>query len=189
MDIALIPGGMRRCHYWARAPQLMERWFSLPANSHPESGPPDTITIRMDWALTFARCRQVFDQIVSNRAWRDEESQTRIGRWLASQNRLTSQPTTFGIRNFRTATPTVLENDFICTRPVGSLMDPLDDMYGALGCFDLRVVVRGTARPVPTSAGPRTMTRSTLRSPYTRSPSKRWASTCGTRTILMATRC
>ena len=36
-----------------------------------------------------------------------------------------------------------VESDYVNTRPVGSLFDPLDDMYAALGKFNLRMAVSG----------------------------------------------
>jgi len=44
-----------------------------------------------------------------------------------------------------------LDADFAAERWIGQLTDPLDDLYGALGNFALRVVVQGSVQP---GAGP-----------------------------------
>lgn len=41
-----------------------------------------------------------------------------------------------------------LEAGYLTYAAVGALLDPLDDMYGALGKFTYRVAVQGTALPV-----------------------------------------
>ena len=169
MDIRQIPRVMRERMHWDKAPQLMDRWFGLPANSVPESGDTDRTIITMEWALGFPRARRVFDSIVCGQLWFDRISQSRIGNWLASQSLLTTQRHTFGIPNYSTATAQKLNNDTIVTRPVGSITDALtgsvDDMFGALGRFDFNVLVRGSVEPVTMPGAPPSMRgRSILRS-------------------------
>jgi hypothetical protein len=146
MDITLIPGIMRR-HSWGNGARLMEIWFSRQPNSVPERGTPETSTIRMDsWALTFSRCSQVYQQMVSRRIWCSEESKRHIGRWLQGQRLLGSrQRVTFG--NLSRPVPQ-LDRDAICQESVGGLLDPLDDMYAALGRFTIRAVVGGAVVPL-----------------------------------------
>ena len=141
MDIRLIPGVMRR-HSWLNGARLMEIWFSRSPSSFPARGTPESSTIRMDsWALTFSRCSQVYRQMVSGRVWCSEEAQRHIGRWLREQGLLTSQRTSFG--NLNRPVPQ-MDRDAICQESVGGLLDPLDDLYAALGRFTLRVVVAGS---------------------------------------------
>jgi len=156
MDIRLIPGIMRR-HSWLNGARLMDIWFSRSPNAVPQAGIPETSTIRMDsWALTFARCAQVYRRLVSEQVWCTAEAQRRIGRRLREQGLVGSQHASFG--NLNRPVPQ-LERDAIWQESVGGLLDPLDDMYAALGRFTLRVVVAGSVLrgqvPVPT------MTRST----------------------------
>lgn len=159
MDIALIPGVMRNRLHWETAAALMERWFSLPANANADTGPMDRHTVRMAWAMRFARAREACNGIEAGRVWLQHATQQRIVGWLRSQNKLTSQSTSFGLRDFNTATPRQLTEDCIYTRGVGSLIDELDDMFGALGSFEFRVVVSGTVSPLPARApGPPSMT-------------------------------
>jgi len=167
MDIRLIPGIMQNQLHWPKAAALMERWFGSPPNDRPETADPERTIIGMEWAMAFERARQAYDAMVTTRAWCDRESQRRISHWLWTQNKLTSRPMSFGVQNFSAATPSTLTNDCICTRAVGGLLDPLDDMFGALGRFDFRAVVRGTVRPMPTSRTAPVTTRTTARPPST----------------------
>jgi hypothetical protein len=125
----------------------MEIWFSRAPNSVPENGAPETSTIRMDsWALTFSRFAQVYRQMVSQRPWCGEESKRRIGRLLRDQRVLGArQRVSFG--NLNRPVPQ-LNREYCCQESVGSIADPLDDMYGALGRFTLRAVVAGTVTPL-----------------------------------------
>lgn len=167
MDISRIPAVMRDRLNWQTAAALMERWFSSSANDRPETAEPERTIVRLEWALAFPRARQAYDTLLTTRAWCDRESQRRISRWLWSQNRLAAQPMSFGARDFQAARPETLTNDCICTRSVGALFDRLDDLYGALGRFDFRAVVRGTVRPVPTSRPAPTMSRRAAGPPST----------------------
>ena len=165
MDIRQIPRVMRERMHWDKAPQLMDRWFGLPANSVPESGDTDRTIITMDWALGFSRARSVYDRIVRDQVWLEDRSRSIIARWLASQHLLTTQRFTFGVPNYSTATAQKLNNDTIVTRPVGSITDPVDDMFGALGRFDFNVLVKGSVEPVTMPGAPPSMHgRSILRS-------------------------
>ena len=150
MDIRTIPDIMRRAHGWTVAPALMERWFGLPPNSVPERGQTDRTSVTMNWALSFTRAREAYDQMVRNRVWLNMASRQRIDRWLAGQNKYTNSPETFGISDFSRATWRELLDGCICSRSVGGISDPRDDMYGALGEFDFRVVVSGEVRPANT---------------------------------------
>ncbi|MCC6126980.1 MAG: hypothetical protein IT426_18635 [Pirellulales bacterium] len=141
MDITIIPSIMRRKN-WLNGARLQDIWFSQPANASPAAGTPETQTIRMDsWALTFSRCKQVYDAMIRNRVWRSEEGRKNIGKWLSQSGRLSMQRQSFG--NLNQSVP-ALNREFIYESPVGSLFDSLDDMYAALGKFNLRVVVAGS---------------------------------------------
>jgi hypothetical protein len=160
MDITLIPGIMRR-HGWLNGARLQDIWFGRPPNAVPERGVPDTTTIRMDgWALTFPRCAQAIRAMTTDRYWCGEEARRTLGRILQRQGKLTSMRTTFG--DLSLPVPQ-LDSQVLSELWVGSLRDPLDDMYAALGSFAVRVVAAGTVVPVQaavpsmtSSARPRT---------------------------------
>lgn len=146
MDITLIPGIMRR-RGWLNGARLQDVWFSRPPNSAPARGVPDTTTIRMDaWALTFPRCAEAVRGMISERSWCGDEARRNLGRILQRQGKLGSQRTTFG--DLGRPVPQLDADQVLTERWVGSLGDPLDDMYAALGSFAVRVVAAGTVGPV-----------------------------------------
>jgi hypothetical protein len=171
MDIRLIPEIMRN-RGWRNGARLQDIWFSRPANNQAGRGVPETNTIRMDsWALTFARCRQAYERITSERWWCSDEARDNLGRLLHGQGKLTSRETAFGDLSLQVPQ---LNDQVVTELWVGSLTDRMDDMYAALGNFALRVVVAGTVGPagvqpisVSTMTGsgrsPRTVGRYTAR--------------------------
>ena len=60
IDIELIPRIMRNFGM-RRGQQLMETWFSRVAARYPYYNRPVTNIITMDWALSFERVRNVYD--------------------------------------------------------------------------------------------------------------------------------
>jgi hypothetical protein len=142
-DITRIPGIMRSKH-WDMGAALMSRWFSLPANEHPDRGTPDTATITMAWTLRFDRAKRVYDEIVSERIWANPPAQRLLATKLREQGKLIGQEATFGgpwndvVR---------ADRDHIQHRTVGSMLDPADDMLAALGRFNFHVAVGGRVEP------------------------------------------
>jgi hypothetical protein len=146
MDITLIPGIMRR-REWLNGARLQDIWFSRPSNSVPERGAPDTTTIKMDsWALKFLRCAQAYRTMTEGRYWCGDEARRNLGRILQRQGKLTSLGTTFG--NLSLSVPQLDADQVLTEIWAGSLNDPLDDMYAALGSFAIRVVAAGTVAPL-----------------------------------------
>lgn len=153
MDITLIPGIMRS-RGWLNGARLQDIWFSRPPCAIPERGTPDTTTLRMDaWALTFPRCAATVRTLTSEHWWTGDEARRNLGRTLQRQGKLTNRETAFGDM---TRAVTVLNGEAVTELWCGSLTDPLDDMYAALGNFAVRVVVAG--RVVPVSVGMPSMT-------------------------------
>lgn len=150
MDITLIPSIMRR-KGWHNGARLLEIWFSRAPNNIPEFGVPETATIRMDtWALTFPRAKQVYQDMVNDRVWCNEAARQEIARMLRRRGLLKSQRTTFG--DFTVPVPD-LDEDFVNQRTAGSALDPLDDMYAALGKFCFRVAIQASVEPPKAPGG------------------------------------
>ena len=103
-----------RANGWLNGVQLMDHWFS-------GSGAANKTTIQMDsWVLTFARAKTVYDQLIGHKVYVN-----------AAKKEIVKLATT-------------KDKDYIQYRTVGSLSDPVDDMFAALGRFNLRVIVEGS---------------------------------------------
>jgi hypothetical protein len=143
-DITKIPGIMRT-KGWVNGATLMENWFARPANDHPDRDrSPDTTTIKMAWALSFQRAREVYDEMVSQKVWVNAKASAQIVRMLQGQGLLTGQKREFGPEMDDVVR---LDREYIQFRPVGSMSDPHDDMLAALGRFVFRVAVNGHIVP------------------------------------------
>lgn len=138
-DITTIPGTMRKMG-WTNGAALMDRWFALPSNGVPENGFSDTSTIKMSWVLGFSRAKEVYNEIVTQKLWFNTPAKSQIQRWLTNEGKLAQKDTSFGgpMQNVL-----ALDSTYVQARYVGSVWDPLDDMYGALGKFAFRVAVAG----------------------------------------------
>lgn len=148
LSLTNIPGIMRH-HGWNNGARLLEIWFSLPAAVAPAYGAPDTNTIRMDrFVLTFARAKQVYDQLVAERIWVNLAAQREIARMLTRSLLLTNRPQSFG--NFALPVPQI-DTDYVNYRTVG--FTDLDDLTASLGNFPFRVAVKGTVTPISGGRG------------------------------------
>lgn len=145
LTLTNIPTIMRR-NGWANGARLMEIWFSRAPAVMPSYGPPDTATIRMDaWALTFARARNVYDAMISDRIWANTAAQGRIATVLRSRGLLGAALTRFD----DTAGPPDSVHDWHANfRKVDQTnVVSIDDMDAALANFAFYVVVGGSAAP------------------------------------------
>lgn len=158
MNIEAIPTAMRRMG-WTVAAALMERWFASPEWTMPPSwkdstlgpgpGPATDVDSRcvddeivtMKWALCFRRCNKIVAQL---RHKIDNEAAV-----LLLNKRLTQatwdQRSNIGLG---WADMTAREIDQVCqvnATKMGSSLDPLDDMYGALGIATVKVGLIGEA--------------------------------------------
>jgi len=170
-DIRKIPGIMS-ANGWHIGAQLMYGWFGRPANDDPLKGITDTMTIKMDtWVLTFERAKSVYDQIFADKIYANPAAQREIAKMLKRKGLLDAikkarilkdkakkdktledkdladaVKSNFG--DFSRPVPEI-DADYINERAVGSIWDPLDDMYAALGKFNLRVAVKGFIKLSP----------------------------------------
>ena len=168
-----IPSTMRK-KGWTIAPKLMERWFSNPAweisldqkrdrygtldiQRTPEQ--IDTTTVTMAWLLQaqFQRARAVRDQFIYGVGapggiplWRNQEALGFIAKRLLRDGKFTNTIEHFG----KGLTAALLSHHCLLNeRSAGSLTDPLDDLYGALGFFAMRVAGAGYIEPLKDSHG------------------------------------
>jgi len=125
---------------WKRGAALLETWFERPPAIAPSYSRPVTDRIDMDWVLSFARAKQVFDELVRDKIWTNAASQKRLKEIF--KRRAVSGVnfgTAFG--TFQQSVPQI-DQDWVNVRPVRSLL-ALDAMTAALGQFSLHVAVRG----------------------------------------------
>jgi hypothetical protein len=143
-DLTHIPRIMRG-KGWLNGARLLDQWFSRGRAVAPAYSPPDTTTIRMDgWVLTFARAKEVYDQLVRERIWSNAAARPVVTAMLRRKGLLGMTPRPFG----RLADPVPSQDpDYVNQRPAGGYTH-FDDMTAALGNFNLRVVVAGTVAPV-----------------------------------------
>jgi Family of unknown function (DUF6402) len=161
IDLLTLPRIMRnQSPPWMVAATLMEEWFAAPANDDSLKGTPDTTSIKMDdWVLKFARAKKVYDQMLADRIYANGPGQREIRKMLDRKgllnNKVQRKQDTFG--DF-TQPVSNIDADYINERPVSNTWwekatDPMDDMYGALGAFNLRVAVSGVVAHEATKAG------------------------------------
>ncbi len=147
-DITKIPAIMRT-KSWLDGARLQDVWFAGAKNDDPAKGVPDTTTITMKWALSFQRAKAVYDEMLAGEIWMNPPAQQAIKKMLSEQGKLTSQKATFGDL---TRSVVDVDKDYIQYRVVGSIFDPLDDMYAALGKFTFRMAISGTVVPQKSGA-------------------------------------
>lgn len=133
---------MRR-NKWLNGARLMEQWFERAAKTAPDYSTPETDTIKMDsWVLKFDRAKLVYDEILREKIWlRPKAKELLIERM--KQKKLWGG----SVVHFGDLSKPVLEIDknFINERYVKSSGWSADDMYSALGAFNLRVAIEMAA--------------------------------------------
>jgi hypothetical protein len=140
---------------WTNGEALMRKWFSDPANDDPEKGIPDISTIKIDWVLGYDRAREVYDKAINDKVWMNGPAQNKIIDKLIIKQGI-QLPTMLGIKvAFGNAgagiTSAALMQQFnddyqFQYREVNSnsILDPLDDLFAALGNFNFNFVTQGT---------------------------------------------
>lgn len=129
--VTAIPGIMR-ANGMTNGAALMDHWFA-------GSGATDKSTITMSWVLGYARAKKVWDEIIDQKIYVNAAAKKEIVTMLKRTGKYTSGGT-FGKLSGDVET---LDKDYIQQRGVGSFTDPIDDMFAALGKFNLRVLVKG----------------------------------------------
>ncbi len=157
-----IPGVMRSRMGWPVAAALMERWFRGAAFEMPDlmkqgrdsyrlsrSNPAhlDESTVTMAWALGFARVRAAMAKLQAQ--WASPAGKAQLRLHVKKRGDIEIQPRwRFG--NLALPAKLLDESCQVNFVSLGSLADPLDDFYGAMGEALLKVAVSG----IVTSKGP-----------------------------------
>ena len=124
----------------------MRRWLNHAATENPNFAAPDTKTITMDWVLEFPRAKRAYNELMENRMYATTNARELILKRLQDNGYLQKfAPKTFcpcvaSMPLFDTfyvqqATVTI---DAIYAR---GTMNVSDDSIGALGSFNLRMVI------------------------------------------------
>ena len=161
-SVIRIPGAMDKLK-WTGAARLMRRWFSLPpramttaeknADADARRWAPewlDETTISMTAILGFGRVKTVYDDLFANYANPAARNVLRekLVVWVR-EHKIAGN----ALFRFGDLSQPAKVIDATCStnfRRVGSLDDPYDDFYGAIGRGVLKVAVTGMARmPAP----------------------------------------
>ena len=176
-----IPSTMRRItpvkDSWPVAAQLMDRWFDNPAwemsveQKKDESGTLDiqrtpaqidTTTVTMHWLMKFPRARMAGRMLLDGNSapdgvppWRNKDALDLILKRLRRDGRFTNQIERFGQG---LSVPLLSHHCLLNERPTGTSLtekigDDLDDLYGALGAYTMRVAGAGYVEPLKDSNG------------------------------------
>jgi hypothetical protein len=149
-SITKIPGIMRTLG-WLNGAALMEEWFNNAENNDPSKGTPDTTTITMDkWALTFARAKTAYDDLMAKKIWLNLPARDLLLQRLRAAGKITEDEETFG--DVSGLTMPQVDAQQINFKAVGGglsdkLFDPLDDLFAALAAFTFKVIVQGRVGP------------------------------------------
>ncbi|MCG8518672.1 MAG: DUF6402 family protein [Pseudomonadales bacterium] len=147
LDITKIPQIMDK-NNWPVGAALMRKWFSGKSNNIPAAGTPSLTDVKMDWLLSYSRAKSVYDGILSEKIWINEEAKKEIIQMLKRKSLLSNTERSFG-------TPKIplpnVDRDYIQFRPVGGILDmafgDMDDLRAALANFVFRIVVIGKVVP------------------------------------------
>ena len=162
-----IPATMRK-KGWTVASKLMERWFSNPAwaiTPEDKQDAPgtldiqrtpvqiDTTSVTMQWFLGFPRARSLHDQLLNGTGepggmphWKNIKAKDSLVKKLRRSNKFTNQVETFGhgLSSPQLSSQCLLNE---IKYDADARKDPLDDLFGALGDFVLRVAGAGRVEP------------------------------------------
>jgi len=130
---------------WVVSSSLMKEWTNRLAHNNPLTAIPNLQSVDIDWVLTYARARKIFNEIVDQKLWINESAKKQIQSMLIQKHKLKPTETTFGDFSLPV---NVLDKDYIQFRKVGHWWLPkLDDLGAMFGRFILRVVVQGKVIP------------------------------------------
>jgi len=168
MNLTDMPAAMRKMG-WKRSAKFMERWLTTPAWKCPDNWkdgteiPPflyipdqhcDDQTITMSWLTGYPHALKAIDELLSKRAF-SHAGLKQTARRLKKLGWDGTGSYTFGRRNIL-GRPTMsareveqyYQNNYLAVGDnalIHVLFDTLDDVYGALGTFNLKSAVVGTA--------------------------------------------
>ncbi|MFA6289652.1 MAG: DUF6402 family protein [Opitutaceae bacterium] len=122
-----------RANGWVTGAALMDYWFA-------GSGVYNSTDVTMSWALGYARAKTAYDQIFSQKLYATASARREIVKLARKYGASSSNSGIFGSASGSSA---LLDSESIQYKSVGSMTDPVDDMYAALGKFNFRVLVEG----------------------------------------------
>ena len=140
-----------RAKGWLNGATLLEEWFNNSENDDPTKGTPDTTTIKMDaWALKFSRAKSAYDDLIAKRIWLNPPARDLLLMRLKGMGKISDNEQTFG--DVTVLTMTQVDSQSVNFKAVGTswtdkILDPLDDMFAALGAFTFKVIVQGRVAP------------------------------------------
>ena len=148
LDIEKIPLIMRK-NNWVNGANLMERWFSLPANSSPLQGSPSTDIVTMKWVKSFTRSKTVYNKLISEKVWLNDAAKQEIKKLLLKKGLLSNVKMKFG---YPKNSPHISDRNSIQYRKVGGYWDmatgDMDDLRASLGNFVFKIIVLGEVTPI-----------------------------------------
>lgn len=134
-----IPYEMR-WHHWEEGARLLETWFERPVAIAPKYSSPVTDVIKMNWVLTFARAKDVYDAMLREKIWTNEASQKR----MATVLRVPSGSGVFVVGDLSLPV-TALDQQWINVRSVYNGTN-IDGLAAALGNFNFHLVIVGKSQ-------------------------------------------
>ena len=158
VSIVVFVPGIMRANNWSVGAAIQELWFQYPRGKSYKDVFDHSI-IKMDWYLTYARAKKLYDSMVNAKVWVNEAGRNRIidiiKRYIRRGN-LTLPDGIPKIANFGTfslkkdydnATNEhipILDLDYIQSRVYEeSRFQNIDDLYCALGDYNMHIAVTG----------------------------------------------
>jgi Family of unknown function (DUF6402) len=144
---------------WLNAAALMERWFSSSPYTAPKEycPPDDTETIKMEsWLLTFDKARSRYITLVNRLT--NQPTHERLAKVIKTPG-LIGKPDSQGeSRIGDDLSPKQWESCYANSIAYeASPADTINDLFCALGTFQLRLTVRGRCKPVVPGTAPHQM--------------------------------
>lgn len=149
-----IPGVMRARLGWPVSASLMSRWFANPAYVMPNavkagnvllsslnSATLDEHRVTMSWALGFSRVQAALQSLQAR--WASPAGLTLLRQRVAAQGQ-GKKNTSWQFGNLSQSPKTLDASCQVNFLTLGSLSDPMDDFYGAIGEGQLNVAASGT---------------------------------------------
>lgn len=133
---------------------MMSRWFAYPAYALPDNvkngivplgtltqAQLDETTVRMSWALSFPRVQAAVSALRNH--WHSPAGLALLKRRIASQG-IGKANSTWQFGNLNRPTKALNDSCQVNFLTLGSMSDPLDDFYGAMGEAQLNVAASAT---------------------------------------------
>lgn len=145
-DLKQIPRIMRSLSPpWTTSAALQDKWFAGPPSAAPNTL-QDTGTVKMEWLLKFERARNVFEkEIVAKEYWKTAKAQESLAKTLHQAGILGGGAKSFGYSSSASKADALYFQSMAIEASM--VNDPLDDLFGALGDYNLRLVAAGRAVP------------------------------------------